>query len=377
MRSSASEALAWRFASILAIVAAGLAIGDERAQEASQYFWDLSSYVTALDAANPYNSDAVFPFLYPPVAADIFTLARSHLFELMSMAYVGAVISFLVVYSKLDVPRRFEWLFAITAMGGIGIISLKTGNVAIVMNFTLLALLLDAGMGSARSRALLPVAIAAGALIKPQFLLYLGVLPVLVQPFKAAALRMLAAGGAVAAIYAGYVVFRPAEWSDYVASVNHRMLTEQDFGWGSAAMMMQITGSNIAALAGYAAVLLCVAALAFVAWRKSRADAPLVSVACLAFVVLTFANPRVPLYDLYAAAIALSVCCSIAARPANAWVMVAALAINLVPWMIEEFARTPAAWPWWMMSYLIGHMTGIALLLIFLAWGGLVDTRAR
>ena len=62
---------------MLAIFTVGLAIGDERPQESSQYFWDLSSYITALSAANYYESDAVFPFLYPPVAADIFKLARA------------------------------------------------------------------------------------------------------------------------------------------------------------------------------------------------------------------------------------------------------------------------------------------------------------
>ena len=41
----------------------------------------------ALDADNPYRSDAKFPFLYPPFAADLFWLAQSHLFELMSVAY--------------------------------------------------------------------------------------------------------------------------------------------------------------------------------------------------------------------------------------------------------------------------------------------------
>lgn len=373
MRSATSDTSAWRIALLLSIASAGLAIGDERPREASQYFWDLSSYVTALDADNPYQSDAIFAFLYPPVAADIFKLARSHLFELMSMAYVGALVAFLLAYSRLNMPRRFEWLAAITAMGGLGVVSLKTGNVAIVMNFTLLALLVHAAMGSVRSRLLLPVAIVGGALIKPQFLLYLGLLPVIERPLKAAIVKLLAAAAAVVAVYGAYVLLRPEQWRDYVAGVNHRLLTEQDFGWGPAALLMHISGSNTAALAGYAVTLLAVAVLSYVAWRKSRAETPLISVACLGFVVLTFANPRVPLYDLYAAAIALAICCGKAGGAQHAWVMTLALAVNLVPWMIEEFARTPSAWPWWMRDYLIGHMAGVALLLLSLSRSGLAN----
>src|SRR5438552_2192845 len=121
-----SQATAWRIIAFLSIVAAGAAVGDERPREPSQYFWDLSSYVTALDADNPYKADAFFAFLYPPVAADLFKLTRSHLFELMSIAYVGAIVAFLAAFGRLEMPRRLEWLLAITAMGGLGVVSLKT-----------------------------------------------------------------------------------------------------------------------------------------------------------------------------------------------------------------------------------------------------------
>jgi hypothetical protein len=373
-----SEKTAWRVIGILSIVAAGAAIGDENpAHDGADYFWDLASYVMALDADNPYRSDAMFPFLYPPIAADLFKLGRSHLFELMSIAYVGAIVIFLGTFARLNMPRRFEWLLAITAMGGLGVVSLKTGNVAIVMNLALLALLLDAAMGRERSRQLLPFAIAAGALIKPQFALYLGLLLVLERSRKVAVMKMLAAGAVVLLVHASYMLFEPAAWGDYVAGVTDRTMSEKDFGWGSAALFMQFSGSTTGALAGFAVTLAVVGALAYVAWRRSARRglaAPLVSLACLTFVVLTFANPRVPLYDLYAAGIALIICCGFAARPEGAWAMAAALAVNLVPWLIAEFARTPEAYPWWAMDLLITHMAGLALLLLSLARTGLAAT---
>ncbi|MDO8678446.1 MAG: hypothetical protein Q7R30_07770 [Acidobacteriota bacterium] len=81
MRSAVSETTAWRIAAIMSVVEAGAYIGNE----AARYFWDLASYVDALDTANPWRSEKSYPFLYPPFAADLFTLARSHLFELLSI----------------------------------------------------------------------------------------------------------------------------------------------------------------------------------------------------------------------------------------------------------------------------------------------------
>ncbi|MBY0497061.1 MAG: hypothetical protein K2Y23_22895 [Cyanobacteria bacterium] len=194
-----SHAAVWRIIVVLSIVAAGAALGDERPREPSQYFWDMASYVTALDAPNPYRSDAFFAFLYPPVAADIFRLARTHLFELMSIAYVAAIAGFLGAYAP---PRH---------------------------------------------AAPLPLAIGLGALIKPQFLLYVGLLPVL-EPWRKSAIKMLMAVLAVSAVHAAYVVLRPDLWNDYVDGVRSRTLEVQDFGWGSAALFMHMTGSNAGAI---------------------------------------------------------------------------------------------------------------------------------
>ena len=87
--------------------------------------------------------------------------------------------------------------------------------------------------------------------------------------------------------------------------------------------------------------------------------------------VLTFANPRVPLYDLYAAGIAVTICRGVSGRAVNSWAMVVALAVALVPWLVTEFTKTPLAWPWWTLDYLVADMAGMAVLLIALARTGL------
>jgi hypothetical protein len=94
--------------------------------------------------------------------------------------------------------------------------------------------------------------------------------------------------------------------------------------------------------------------------------------ACLGFVVLTFANPRMPLYDLYAAGTALSVCGAYARRTTvMPLVLAGMLVINLIPSTIANFARNPAAYPAWMSDLLFAHLLGLVSVLIVLSRAGI------
>jgi len=371
MSGAVSEATAWRIVAILSVVSAGAYVGNE----AARYFWDLTAYVEALDSVNPYRFERPYPFLYPPVAADLFTLARSHLFELFSIVYVAVLAWFLKSFAQLNMPRRFEWLLAITAMGGLGVVSLLSGNIAILMNLTVLALALRAAMGRSLALGLLPIVIGVGALIKPQFALYLGLLPCLEQSRKAAVVKAMAVCLAVIGVHTLYVVFRPNDWNEYVQAVVKRTTVEKDFAWGPAGFIQHFNDSNGAAFTAYIVGLLMVGALAYAAWQKSvrmGQPVPRAAIVSLAFLVLTFANPRMPLYDLFSAAIALSVCCGLANRASSlAWVLVLALAINLVPWSIANFTRVPSAYPWWVRDLQITHFLGIGSLLVALSRVGI------
>jgi len=377
-----TERLAWRIILVLSVVGAGAYVGNESpALEYSHYFWDLTGYVLALQSEFPYRTTETFTFLYPPVAKDLFDLARTHLFELMSIGHVAAMALFLRAYARIPAPRRWEWLFAITAMGGMGVVSLLSGNVALLMNFTLLGVSIGAALSHESSRLALPIVIGAGALIKPQFALYLGLLPFVEASLRVAVIKMLAAGGAVVLVNGLYVVFRPFDWNEYVQGVITQTVVKRDFGWGPAALGTHLSSASIAPYIAYFATLILAAALSVAVWRKSVKAGhavPAVAVVALAFLVLTFANPRVPLYDLFAAAIAAGIACSFAADARRMGLaLVVVLAINLVPWTIEEFARNPAAWPWWAKDMLFGHLGGIIVLLMVLSSGGLQpDDRA-
>ncbi len=368
-----SQPLAWRIVIALSIVQAGAYIGTESAaQEYSHYFWDLTGYVLALDTEHPYRAVASFPYLYPPASIDLFTLARSHLFELLSISYVAAVALFFGAFVRLTHPRRAEWLCAITAMGGMGVVSLQSGNVAILLNFTLLAVTIQAALGSDVSRQMLPMVIAGGALIKPQFAIYLGLLLFVEPSRRVAIVKIAAAGAAVVGVHAAYMVFRPFAWDEYSQGVVKRMLVERDWGWGPAALGTHLSSGAIAPYVGYVAGLAGAAALCGAAWKRTAGAVPKTATVCLAFVVLSLGNPRLPLYDLYAAGIARTIACGLARDASRlAWALAIALAINVVPWTIDEFARQPFAWPWRLKDMLISHLAGIFILLTALARSGL------
>jgi hypothetical protein len=366
-----SVAAAWRIVAILSVISAGAYIGNESAH----YFWDLTSYVEALDSEFPYRAQRTYPFLYPPFTADLFTLARSHLFELLSIAYVGAGVFFLHAAAQLNVPRKFEWLLAITAMGGLGIVSLQSGNLAILMNLGVLGLACHAAMGNATARHLLPIAIGVGALMKPQFVIYLGLLQAL-EPRKTALIKIVTTGLVVAGVYAIYMWWRPFEWNEYVQAIVQRTAVEKDYAWGPAGFIKNFTDSDAAALAAYTGGFVAVWLLAYAGWRKSvqaGRDVPDLMFVCLAFVALTFMNPRLPLYDVHAAGLALAICCGLVAgrSPWMPWLLAVVLAINLVPWTIANFARDPSAYPGWMQNLQIVHFIGIGSLLVALARAGL------
>jgi hypothetical protein len=97
-----NERLAWRTILALSVVGAGAYVGSESpAREYSHYFWDLTGYVLALESEFPYRTTETFTFLYPPIAKDLFGLARTHLFE--PNEYVQGVMT------QTAVKRDFGW----------------------------------------------------------------------------------------------------------------------------------------------------------------------------------------------------------------------------------------------------------------------------
>jgi hypothetical protein len=169
---------------------------------------------------------------------------------------------------------------------------------------------------------------------------------------------------------------RPFDWNEYVQAVVQRTAVEKDYAWGPAGFIKNFTDSDAAAFAAYIGGFVAVWLLAYAGWRTSIQaghEVPDLAFVCLAFVALTFMNPRLPLYDVHAAGLALAICCALVSErsPAIRWVLAVVLAINLVPWTIANFTRNPSAFPWWMHNLQIAHFIGIGSLLIALSRTGL------
>ena len=79
-----------------------------------------------------------------------------------------------------------------------------------------------------------------GALVKPQFALYVALLPFVERSRKVAVVKTMAVSVAVITVYLlRYMLLRPAEWNEYVQAVVKRTVVEKDFGWGPAAPSMR------------------------------------------------------------------------------------------------------------------------------------------
>ena len=119
-----------------------------RRQRGRQVFLDSDVLCGGARCRQPVSIDLIVPVPLSSLRGrSVYARAITYLFELLSIGYIAALVLFLNVYAQLEVPRRWEWLAAITAMGGMGVVSLETGNVAILMNFALLAVALQAAMG--------------------------------------------------------------------------------------------------------------------------------------------------------------------------------------------------------------------------------------
>ncbi len=242
---------------------------------------------------------------------------------------------------------------------------------AILLNLGVLGVSLYAATGSDLARAALPLVVFGGALIKPQFIVYAGLLLLIEQPLKRAAAKAVAVIVAAGSVHAVYTQLRPDDWREYTDALLKRTVVEKDFAWGPAGFIKQFSDANSAAFAAFVIGFLIVAALAYQAWRRSQQVAAPARVS-LVFVALTFANPRMPPYDVFVALLALAVCCAYAAQPKLLTRLLGVLlAINLVPWVIKEFTRAPGAWPGVLQNVQLGHLLALFGLLAALALTGL------
>ena len=136
-------------------------------------FWDFRAYKHAIEVyssgGQPYNGSDGLAFIYPPIFLSVFSLGDfTTIYALFACVTLGAAACYLL----FEFPSaRFGALGFV--FGGLGIVSLLTGNFAVFAHGALIALSLwRVKTNSAASRAALVIGIIAFACVKPYFLTY-------------------------------------------------------------------------------------------------------------------------------------------------------------------------------------------------------------
>lgn len=366
---SSVDRLVWFSILVLAVLQVGVHLGN---RFGSDYLWDLYVYVRAADDVQPYRTDERLLFVYPPFTLDAFRQVGTHLFETMLVAYTAATVWFAQEYAQLAIRRRGEVLLAALGLGGLGVVTLKSGNLTGFMHLALLAAVLRSLRRSELGSSGWLYLVTLFSLVKPYFVVY-GLLGLVVAPGRAR--RELARFAGVASagtgVYALYWHFRPDDMRAFVRAVEWQAFTHSDFGSSPFGQLLTITGSQVAAFTGYIVVAAGMAALALWAagWSEPTDARQRLTRLMLGYAVLSFTNPRVHAYDLAPVVLCLLVA-GVAAGGGSAVPIaaLAALAMNAVPPAIYNFAARPFETPYLLREATLWQLLGVAVVFTSVAF---------
>jgi hypothetical protein len=337
-------------------------------------FWDISVYQRAVgdfgSGVDPYRTDVLFPFVYHPLVLRLLAVLGSVLpLKVVLLVLTVAAIVWLAreliqpgvagrplvptrdllpagdVLADRSVISRGRFLAAFVmaaAFGGVGTAACMSGNLAVLMHFTLMAALLRASRATGGFFRLLPYClIVLFALVKPYFLLYL-VVPVMLYERRVAGL----AGSMVVvlvfgAIWLSFQVYWPHEYAQFLANLRWHVLSRGDKGYSFFLVFGALTHKVLLALAMHAlASVVMVSIVPLLFKQRYGREVPFVPQLLVLYLVLTVANPRMKDYDLFPALVGFFAVFWLLSRSASA-IILAALALTVVPLLsslMPEFA---------------------------------------
>jgi hypothetical protein len=346
------------------IASSAFQIAKHFVREASNdTLWDLHVYVYALDAPNPYDVNRDLLFVYAPMVGDVFRMARSHLFEFLLFAYVLAIVWFVTEFSRLQLRRPGVVFLVALSTGGMGTVSMMSGNVTAFMHLAVLAVLLRTQRTASSTWPFL-VLVGLFAIVKPYFVLFAPIALLLSTDRLRECLRIAGIALAVGAIYALYLIWRPEEMRAFVAALDMQLVRRGDYGSSVFAALVGPLGIP-GATVGFVAFLGVLIAIAVSVWR-ARSATPRASVIAvlMAYALLCFVNPRAHLYDLFPAFLCLLMVVDLIGwTPPFPAIVLAASLVGAVPAVIAEFARDPTRAAPWLLDYRLIQLTAIGLVL--------------
>ena len=307
-------------------------------------FWDLGIYEKAVgvfnSGGNPYELNGYLSFVYHPLVLRFIALFGSYLGIVLMGAYLASLLFFI---GSLDSNRSW-WLYSFLAFAycGIGTISIGSGNVTVFFHLVLLGLLLrNIGDGTLRGdssklTAAFIVTVVIFSLVKPYMLAYL-LIP-LVSTWKTSkqksiwSLVFMAAGLLAATLLISSLYFG-AEFQSFLSAVQGQTIGKRDLGYGLVMYFYEYYLS--AGFLIYRAFVLHFAILGaiilttlFLAKRSGLLNSARFTL--LLYFLLTILNPRLKVYDLFPALIALFIFASPLKQGLIAkWLFVIAYAISL------------------------------------------------
>jgi hypothetical protein len=335
------------------------------------FFWDLSVYERALrdlrQGLDPYRGDAGLPFVYHPLVLD----ALAWLNRLVSLRF-ALVVLYLLSFGwfcrevllwlrtnaqwmppqamhasgSAGVWRGVSSLLAAAVFGGVGVTAVLSGNLTTFMHLTLIAAFL---MGQRKGGRLASYALVALvlvlALIKPYFLLYLLIPPLLADGKRVEWVRAAAGLALFAMIWLLLAHADPQRYAAFMAALNEEALGKSDYGYSFFATFMRIVHNHWLALALHviaSALLLGLAMLLFV--RKARVQRASGAAFFLLYMVLTLANPRMKEYDFFPALVCFFI--FLQTIPVRAGLIVlTGLCISWIPLLIGAMRAAGVAFP--------------------------------
>jgi hypothetical protein len=308
-------------------------------------FWDLGIYEKAVSVfnagGNPYELNGYLSFVYHPLVLRFMALFDNHLGIALIGTYLGSLIFFV---SSLGNNRSW-WLYSFLAFAycGLGTISIGSGNVTVFFHLVLLGLLLrnirdeeTFGRGSNKLTGVFILTVVVFSLVKPYMLAYL-LIPLIsnwktTQQKSIWSLTFLAGAILVLTLLLSSLYFG-AEFQSFLSAVRGQTIGKRDLGYGLVMYFYEYylsAGSLIyrAFVLHFAILSVLILIILLLAKRSGLLNSA--RFALLLYFLLTILNPRLKVYDLFPALIALFIFASAFKQGITTqWLFVIAYALSL------------------------------------------------
>lgn len=283
-------------------------------------FWDLAIYEKAVtifnSGGNPYDLNGYLSFVYHPLVLRFLALFGNHLGIALVGSYVISVLFFLKSLGK----NQSWWIYSFLAFAycGIGTVSIGSGNVTVFFHLTLLGILLRWVSGeqeylgnSERPIRIFILMVMIFSIVKPYMLAYL-LIPVIVSwktPLQKStwALTLFASLLLALILLFGSLYF-DTEFQSFLSAVQGQTIGKRDLGYG---LVMYFYDYYLSAgpliyraFVLHFAILAIIILMSIILAKRSK-SLNKASFALLLYFLLTILNPRLKVYDLFPALIAL------------------------------------------------------------------------